>query len=125
MFCRGFAVFGKIGGARILEFLELPFQGMEFSHPSRRHIEDGLFADGLSLLGEMADHGPFIPLDAASIRLVLFQDQREEGRFSGSVGSDKGNAFAVIDLHVGLFKKGASAKGFLEFANGEHGRSEK
>ena len=79
MFCRGFAIFGKIGGARILEFLELLFEGGELSGATGRHIEDCLFADGLALLGEMADHGPFIPLDAAGIRLILFQDQGEEG----------------------------------------------
>ena len=68
----GFAVFRRVDGAGLLEFSELFFQRGNFSGSARGHIEDGLITRGLTLLGEMADHRPFIALDRARISFILF-----------------------------------------------------
>ena len=69
---RGFAVLRGIDSAGLLKFLEAFFQSRNLSGPTGGDIEDGLISRGLTLLGEMADHGPLIPFDRARIGLILF-----------------------------------------------------
>ena len=121
MLGRGFAVLRGIDSAGLLKLLEAFFQSRNLSGPTSGDIEDGLISRGLTLLGEMADHGPLIPLDRARIGLILFQEQGKERRFAGAIGADQSDALAVIDLHIGLLKESATADGFFEFFDREHG----
>ena len=61
----GFAVLGGVDGAGLLEFVEPLLQCGNFSSPPGGDIKDGLLAGGLTLLGEVADHGPLVALDAS------------------------------------------------------------
>ena len=62
---RGLAVLGRVNGAGLLEFVEPLLQCGNFSSPPGGDIKDGLLAGGLTLLGEVADHGPLVALDAS------------------------------------------------------------
>ena len=113
----GFAVFGGIYRAGLLEFLEALFQRRDLSCPAGGDVEHGLLSGCLPLLGEMADHRPFIALDGPRVGFILLEKQREEGRFAGAIGTHEGDALPVVDLHVGLFEEGATSHGFLEFTD--------
>ena len=98
------------------------FEGLDFSRAAGGEVEGGFGTDGFGFLREVAEGGPFIALDRARVGLITAKDEGENGRFARAVGADERDALAVVDLHVGVFKEKTAAVGFLEIADGQHGR---
>ena len=113
----GLGVLGSIDCPRLLQLPELLLQRGDIPCTARGNVENGLLSSSLTLLGEVADHGPLISLDRPGVGFVLLEKEREESRLSRAIGADQGDTFPVVDLHVGFLEEGSATDGFLEFAD--------
>ena len=106
---------------RRLQLVQPLFQLRQFVHPAGGHIQDRFIAMGFALLREIADHGPFIPLDRAGVRHLLFEDDGKKRCLAGAVRPDQGDPVAVIHLKRGVLEEHPPAQGHLKISNCEHG----
>src|SRR4030095_445014 len=81
-----------------------------------------LVADGLRFLREKSQPGAALERDAAFIGRVFTKDEREERRFSGTVGAHQPNALAAIYLDRGIPEKRAAAERCGTLRHREHER---
>ena len=117
-----FHVFRAIDRAGLFQFVQPRFERLHVARAARGHVEHGHFADRFALLRQVADHRPLIALDGPGVRVLGLQDDGEERGFPRAIRPDERDAFAVVDLHRGVFKERATAVAFLEVADGEHGK---
>ena len=96
------------------------FQTRQFVHPAGGHIQNRFVAERFALLRQMADHGPFIALHGARVRLPLLENDGEQRGFARAVRPDQRDAVAVIDLQRGVLEERPPAKGHLKITNCEH-----
>ena len=85
-------------------------------------LQDGFFAGGGGFLREESDGASALEIDRPFIRGVVAEDEGEEGRFAGAVGSDQADAVARVDLQRGVLEEGASTEGLGDLGDGEHER---
>ena len=84
--------------------------GLELA-AARRDLEDGLVADGRAFLREEAEVRAAFPLDQAFVRVVLAEDDVEEGGLARAVGADEAEAVRTGDVQRDLREQGAGSVG--------------
>ena len=93
--------------------------GLELA-AARGDLEDRLIADGGAFLREEAEVRAAFPLDEAVVRLVLIEDDVEEGGLAGAVGADEAEAVRPGDVQRDLREQGAGSVGLGNIGNREH-----
>jgi hypothetical protein len=114
----GLHVFGTVDRPGRFQLFQLLFQGRHFARTPGGHFQHRLHSDRLTLLRQIADHRPRIPLDGTLVRNVSLQDDREQCGFAGPVRPDQGHTVTIIDLQRRVFKQNASGNRHLEISNG-------
>ena len=100
----GLHVLGTRNRAGRFQFLETMFQSLQLPSSAGGDLERRLGSYRFGLLREIPNHGPLIPFNGSLICRLLFEDQRKQGRFSCTIGSNQGDTIAIVHLHGGMFK---------------------
>jgi hypothetical protein len=88
----GFEIFGLRNVARLLQLVQSLLQR---GNSSTRPVATSRIVSSpvsLGFLGEMPDHRPLVALDAAGIRLLLFENDREQRGLAGAVRANERHA---------------------------------
>ena len=110
---------------RILIGGMLPQHRADFLHGGgdiRGQFKDCLITRWGALLREKPDRHVLFQGNGSRVGGGLLQDQGEERRFAGPIGSDQADAVTSVDLKRGLLKKGPSAVGFGKTGSCQHGK---
>ncbi len=94
-----------------LQFMQPLFQSRQFIHPAGGDVEDRFVAVRFGLLRQITHHGPFIALDRAGVRLLLLENDGEEGGLARAIRPDQRDAVAVVHLKRGVFEEHPPAQG--------------
>ena len=95
-------------------------QAWQFIDAAGGDIEDRFLAVCLGFLWKVADHGPFIALDGARVRLLLLEDDGKQRGLAGAVWPDQRDAIAVVHAEGRVFEEHAPAQGHFKISNSKH-----